>query len=66
MATINDVAKLAGVSTATVSRVINNSAYVEPVTLERVQTAIRELNYQRDARASAYGRCCSNGCCRRS
>lgn len=53
MATISDVAKLAGVSTATVSRVINNSAYVEPVTLERVQSAIRELNYQRDARASA-------------
>lgn len=53
MATISDVAKLARVSTATVSRVINNSAYVEPVTLERVQSAIRELNYQRDARASA-------------
>ncbi len=53
MATISDVAKLARVSTATVSRVINNSAYVEPVTLERVQSAIRKLNYQRDARASA-------------
>lgn len=28
MATINDVAKLAGVSVATVSRLINDSAYV--------------------------------------
>ncbi|MGF1703283.1 LacI family DNA-binding transcriptional regulator [Photobacterium makurazakiensis] len=53
MATIKDVAVLAGVSTATVSRVINQSAYVEPVTLERVQKAIKTLNYQRDARASA-------------
>ncbi|WP_028864906.1 LacI family DNA-binding transcriptional regulator [Psychromonas aquimarina] len=53
MATIKDVAKLAGVSTATVSRVINNSTYVEPVTQERVQKAMRELNYQRDARAVA-------------
>ncbi|PSW21513.1 LacI family DNA-binding transcriptional regulator [Photobacterium sanctipauli] len=53
MATIKDVAQLAGVSTATVSRVINQSAYVEPITLERVQKAIKTLNYQRDARASA-------------
>lgn len=60
MATISDVAKLAGVSTATVSRVINNSAYVEPVTLERVQSAIRELNYQRDARASALAKKTNN------
>ena len=46
MVTIKDVATLARVSTATVSRVINNSAYVEPVTQERVQKAIRDLNYQ--------------------
>lgn len=53
MATINDVAKKAGVSTATVSRVINRSAFVQPATLERVEKAIFELNYQRDARAVA-------------
>ncbi|PSV47663.1 LacI family DNA-binding transcriptional regulator [Photobacterium indicum] len=53
MATIKDVAKLAGVSTATVSRVINNTTYVEPVTQERVQKAMKELNYHRDARAAA-------------
>lgn len=37
MATIKDVAELAGVSTATVSRVINQTAWVEPVTRERVE-----------------------------
>ncbi|BEM84518.1 hypothetical protein SME41J_38420 [Serratia marcescens] len=39
MATMKDVARRAGVSTATVSRVINNTAYVEPVTRERVEKA---------------------------
>ncbi|MCW8329818.1 substrate-binding domain-containing protein [Photobacterium sp. SDRW27] len=53
MATIKDVAKLAGVSTATVSRVINQTTYVEPVTQERVQKAMKALNYKRDARAAA-------------
>ncbi|PSW60372.1 transcriptional regulator [Photobacterium kishitanii] len=53
MTTIKDVAILAGVSTATVSRVINRSAYVEPMTIERVEKAIKQLNYLRDARAAA-------------
>ncbi|AWH89516.1 LacI family DNA-binding transcriptional regulator [Limnobaculum parvum] len=53
MATIKDVAKLAGVSTATVSRVINQTTYVEPVTRERVEKAMRELNYHRNAAALA-------------
>lgn len=56
MATIKDVAQLAGVSTATISRVINRSAYVEPVTLERVEKAIKSLNYRRDARATSLAR----------
>ena len=47
MATMKDVARRAGVSTATVSRVINNTAYVEPVTRERVEKAMREFNYHR-------------------
>ncbi|QUI98008.1 LacI family DNA-binding transcriptional regulator [Salmonella enterica subsp. enterica serovar Weltevreden] len=42
MATIKDVASLAGVSTATVSRVINQTARVEPVTRERVEKAMRD------------------------
>lgn len=43
---------MAGVSTATVSRVINQTAWVEPVTRERVEKAMRDLNYRR---ASPYG-----------
>jgi len=53
MATIKQVATLAGVSTATVSRVINDTAYVEPVTRERVENAMRTLNYRRDMTAVA-------------
>lgn len=43
--TRKDVAKLSGVSTATVSNVLNNSAQVSPQTRERVIAAIKELNY---------------------
>lgn len=46
MATIQDVAKAAGVSVATVSRVLNNSSSVIPETRETVLEAIRKLNYQ--------------------
>ncbi|WP_439843991.1 LacI family DNA-binding transcriptional regulator [Aeromonas dhakensis] len=53
MATIKQVAALANVSTATVSRVINNSAYVEPATRERVDKAMRTLDYRRDMAAVA-------------
>lgn len=45
MATIEEVAKLAGVSVATVSRVLNNSETVRPQTAEKVLSAIRELDY---------------------
>ncbi len=45
-ATIFDVAKRAGVSIGTVSRVINNRDRVSPETRERVLQAIRELDYQ--------------------
>ncbi|WP_026486122.1 LacI family DNA-binding transcriptional regulator [Caldanaerobius polysaccharolyticus] len=43
--TIKDVAKHAGVSIATVSRVINNNYYVSPEIEKRVLKAIKELNY---------------------
>lgn len=46
MATIRDVSKLAGVSVATVSRVINNSGYVSEKTKEKVLDAIKQLNYR--------------------
>ncbi len=45
-ATIKDVAKLAGVSFKTVSRVINREASVNPELQERVLKAVKELNYQ--------------------
>ena len=45
MSTINDVAKLAGVSAMTVSRVINNSGYIGRETRSRVEAAIAELAY---------------------
>jgi LacI family transcriptional regulator len=43
--TIKDVARLAGVSAMTVSRVINGSARVSPETRRRVEDSIRELGY---------------------
>lgn len=46
MPTIRDIALLARVSTATVSHVLNDSAYVSPELKERVQSAVRDLNYQ--------------------
>ena len=45
-ATINDVAKLAGVSIKTVSRVINKEANVSSLTRERVLEAVQTLKYQ--------------------
>ena len=44
-ATIRDVARQAGVSIATVSRVMRNSADVRPDTQERVRAAALELRY---------------------
>lgn len=45
MATIIEVAKKAGVSVATVSRVLNKNGYVREETLKKVEKAIKELNY---------------------
>lgn len=45
MITIKDVAKIAGVSVATVSRVINESGYVNIDTRKKVEAAIRQSNY---------------------
>jgi DNA-binding LacI/PurR family transcriptional regulator len=42
---IKDVARLAGVSPATVSRVLNGSAGVREATRERVMAAVRQLNF---------------------
>lgn len=44
--TISDVARLAGVSKATVSAVLNDKGTVRDTTLDRVREAMRELNYR--------------------
>ncbi|MGN7800378.1 LacI family DNA-binding transcriptional regulator [Leifsonia sp. 22587] len=53
-----DVARLAGVSQQTVSRVVNGSPNVAPEVRDRVETAIQQLRYRRNpaARALANGR----------
>ena len=45
MATINDVAKMAGVSAATVSHVVNKTRYVSPELVKRVEDAIEALEF---------------------
>jgi len=49
--TLEEIAKLAGVSRSTVSRVINNHPNVSPEVRERVWKVIRELDYQPHAAA---------------
>ncbi len=50
---MRDVATLAGVSTATVSHVLNKTRNVEPETRARVQLAIRDLGYEVDGVAQS-------------
>lgn len=45
MASIGDVAKLAGVSRSTVSLVCNNKGYVSEETRKKIEKAMKELNY---------------------
>ena len=46
VSTIKDVAKLAGVSVSTVSRVLNRSGYISVATCEKVYDAVRQLDYK--------------------
>ena len=46
MATIEDVAAKAGVSIATVSRVLNNPDSVRQIKRDKVMEAVKDLNYQ--------------------
>lgn len=58
MPTLQDVAQRAGVSTATVSKVISNTPYVSAATRSRVLKAIKDIGYRPNlaARALASGR----------
>ncbi len=51
--TMHDVARAAGVSPATVSRVVNNERYVRARTREQVESAIAGLGFQRNEAARA-------------
>ena len=46
VAKLTDVAKLAGVSPTTVSRVINKKGYLSEKTIQKVNEAMRELGYK--------------------
>jgi LacI family transcriptional regulator len=61
---IEDVAKAAGVSTATVSRALSQPQRVKQATLELVRTTVEKLGYVPDAagRALASGRTRTVGC----
>lgn len=54
--TVNDIARHAGVSLATVDRVLNSRPGVRTVTIERVHQAINELGYIRDTAAANLAR----------
>ena len=54
--TIRDVAKEAGVSTSTVSKVLNNWSSISPATCDRVREAIRKLHYTPNARAVSFAK----------
>ncbi|MFK3712416.1 MULTISPECIES: ribose operon transcriptional repressor RbsR [Leclercia] len=51
MATMKDVARVAGVSTSTVSHVINNDRFVSEAIREKVEAAVKSLNYAPSALA---------------
>lgn len=59
-ATIKDVARLAGVSVATVSRVLNNSANVSVTAAEQVHAAIKELGYSPNSLGRNLRKCETN------
>ena len=53
---LSDVAKRAGCSAATVSRVLNKPDRVDPAARKRVDAAIAELGYLRNGAARPAGR----------
>src|SRR5271154_818931 len=60
---MRDIAKIAGVSSATVSRVINDSRLVRPATAEKVRKVIQELKFVPNGSATTlkYGRSSTYG-----
>lgn len=60
MANLKDVAKQAGLSVNTVSRVLNNRGYISEKTKEKVYRVMKEMNYQPNEMARALFRKKSN------
>ena len=60
MATIKDVSKETGLSIGTVSRVFNNRGYISKETREKVEAAVKKLNYQPNAIARSLSKSSSN------
>jgi len=60
MATIYQVSQLAGVSLATVSRVVNNNKNVSEKTRDKVKQAMAQLDYRPNAIAQSLASNCSN------
>ena len=56
MATLKDVAREAGLSVGTVSRVLNNRGYISEETRQSVSQAMKKLNYQPNEMARALSR----------
>ena len=54
--TVRDVARFAGVSTATVSRVLNNAGRVSSSARSKVMRAVSSLRYRPNEHASELGR----------
>ena len=54
--TISDIARLSGVSVATVSRVINNKSYVKDETRKKIEAVIEEHGYRPNAVARSLTR----------
>lgn len=54
--TIKDVAKAAGTSTATVSKVMNGSYTISKATADRVNQVMKELNYRPNQRARNFAK----------
>ena len=61
MVSINEIAKLAKVSKATVSRTINNSGYVSAKTRKKIEKIIDEIDYVPSASAVNLSRGVTNG-----
>jgi len=60
LATLKDIAKGAGVTVTTVSRVLNNRGYISDETREKVYQVMKELNYQPNEIARSLSRKKSN------